>query len=130
MPNNNKRILLFGNSDPIIRVSVTSIAENTPVLTVVGTATIRGKYTGTPNWSITDPEGTFSINSGTGIYSVADGTALDYESFPTLPGVTFSVSGVTPTVPDLVVEFTVTDVAEGGTAGEPIGLLLTLTKAA
>jgi hypothetical protein len=107
----SKFIILFGNSDPVIRLSATSVAENTPNTTTFGTASIRGKYTGTPSWTLTDASGTFAINSGTGVYRVLSNVELDYEINPSLP-VTFSVADVTPTIPDRTVDITITNVLE------------------
>lgn len=105
-----------------------SVAEDAANGTTVGTISAVGT-TGTPTWSeVADPSGLFTINSSTGVITTTG--ALDYET-ATSHSYTVGVSGVTPAISNTTFTITVTDVAEGGgTAGEPIGLLLTLTKAA
>jgi hypothetical protein len=112
-----------------ILLSGTTVAEDAAVGTDVGTASISASATGTAVWSLTnDAGGLFSINSSTGLVEVAG--ALDYET-AAAHLITVAVSGTTPDPADRSFIITVTDVSEGGgTAGEPIGLLLILTKAA
>jgi hypothetical protein len=105
-------ILLFGNLQPTIALSATSIAEASANNTTLGTASIVGSFSGTASWSITDATGTFQINSSTGVVTVLDNTDLVNATHPTIP-VTISVSGVTPAPAALAVNINVTSVLSG-----------------
>lgn len=95
-----------------IFLSATSINENSTVGTTLGTASISGSYTGTPTWSLTNSaSGTFAIDSSTGAVTVANNTALDYETNMTLQ-ITISVAGVSPAVSSQDVTVTVLNVIE------------------
>jgi hypothetical protein len=95
---------LFSGGDSI-SLSNSSIPQGSANGTTLGTASIVGSYTGTPVWSLTDPSGTFQINSSTGVITVLSNT--DLASPGSLP-ISISVSGVTPTVPTVPVNVTVT----------------------
>jgi hypothetical protein len=105
-------ILLFGNLQPTLALSATSIAEASANNTTLGTASIVGSFSGTASWSITDATGTFQINSSTGVVTVLDNTDLVNATHPTIP-VTISVSGVTPAPANLAVSIAVTTVVAG-----------------
>jgi hypothetical protein len=79
-----------------IALSNTTIASGSANGTTLGTASLLGTHTGTPVWAISDPSGTFTINSSTGVVTVLSNTALTPGN--TLP-ITITVSGVAPTVP-------------------------------
>jgi hypothetical protein len=83
--------------------------------------------TGTPTFALDVTDGNTVAIDGADLERGA--TALDFETKPTL-NVTVSVSGVTPAIDPRNFAISVTDTADGGGAGMPIGLLLTLTKAA
>lgn len=72
--------------------------------TAVATASVKGNYSGTPSWSITDASGAFQINSSTGAITVLDTTKI---ATPGTISITVSVSGTTPVVPDLIAPITV-----------------------
>lgn len=76
-----------------VGLSATSILAGSANGTTLGTASIVGPFTGTPTWSLTDPSGTFQINSSTGVVTVLSNTQLTGGN--TLP-ITISVSGTTP----------------------------------
>lgn len=118
-------------NDPSTQLSSTTIPENTATSTAVFTASVSGVYTGTPSYTLggTD-DASFSINASTGVVTLD--LALDYDTDPTL-SIDITVADIVPlpAVNPRTFTITVTDVEEGGgTAGEPMGLLLTLTKAA
>ena len=79
-----------------IALSATSILAGSANGTTLGTASLVGPHTGTAVWAITDPSGTFTISSTTGVVTVLSNTALTVGN--TIP-ITISVSGVSPTVP-------------------------------
>lgn len=110
-------------NDPLLQMSPNSMLDSASVGDDVGTVTISGSYTGTPSYSLADNDGgDYSINSSTGLVEVA-GTLV-----PGTDTITVAVSGVTPSVANRSFDITVTSASS--TAGQPIGLLLTLTKAA
>ena len=87
-----------GGAGPRIQLSALTIPEDAEEDEVIGTASISGSYTGTPEWSLSgDDTDKVQINSSTGVYSVAG--ALDFETQPTL-NVVFEVTGVDPAVPN------------------------------
>jgi hypothetical protein len=116
-------------NDPTIQISSTSIAEDASIGDLVGTLSVSH-----PNGSYT-----FTIASNPDSKFVLDlvdntrlelGATLDYET-ATSHLVTIEADNDIDAVLSRQFTITVTDVAEGGgSAGEPIGLLLTLTKAA
>ena len=114
-----------GGPHMVIPNGVLSIEENTANSTELGTVTISGTYTGTPSFSVTDASGVLAIDSGTGVVTVLDNTNLDFETFPTLDDVVFSVSGTTPAVPDRTIDILVTDVAEGSDDDDYAAWMLT-----
>ena len=79
-----------------IALSATTILAGSANGTTLGTASLLGTHTGTPVWAISDPSGTFTINSSTGVVTVLNNTALTPGN--TLP-ITITVSGVAPSVP-------------------------------
>lgn len=112
-----------GSAEPAIQFSG-SISEDASVGDDVGTATVSGSVTGTAVWALDDDaSGKYTIDSSTGLVEVADTLTAGTDS------ITISVSGLTPAPDPRAFNITVSAVG-GGTAGEPIGLLLTLTKAA
>jgi hypothetical protein len=111
-------------NDPSIQFSPSAIEDDASVGDDVGTATVSGVYTGTPTWALDDDaSGKYSINSSTGLIEVAASLTAGTDS------ITISVSGLTPSPDPRSFNIPVT-AAGSGTAGQPIGLLLTLTKAA
>jgi hypothetical protein len=60
----------------LIALAPLTILNTTPIGVTTITATLIGPHTGGPGWSISDPSGTFTINSSTGVLSVASTTAL------------------------------------------------------
>lgn len=105
-----------------IQFSPSAMLDSASVNDDVGTATVPGT-TGTPTWSLTnDASGKYKINSSTGLVEVASTLTAGTDS------ITISVSGVTPAVSPRAFNIPVS--AASGSAGQPIGLLLTLTKAA
>jgi len=93
-----------------IELSALTIPEDAEEDEVIGTASISGSYTGTPEWSLSgDDTDKVQINSSTGVYSVAG--ALDFETQPTL-NVVFEVTGVDPAVPNKPAAISVTNVLE------------------
>lgn len=99
---------------PHIILSALSIDENSANGTELATASIIGAYTGTPEWSVPeDASGTWEIDPDTGVITVLDNTALDFETNPTLP-ITVSVTGVTPAVADCSKNIRINNVSEGG----------------
>lgn len=110
-----------GNTAPTISFSASTMIATASVGDDVGTATISGSTTGTASWSLSDSAGgKYSINSSTGLVEVAGALSAGTDS------ITIAVSGLTPSVTSRA--FNITVVAAG--AGEAIGLLLVLTKAA
>ena len=117
-----------GIPDPITRILITNttIAEDAADNSVVGVLSVingSGAYT----FSITaDPDNKFAIANDD---ELQIDELLDYET-ATSHSVTIEAAGTGgPFTRTFTI--TVTNVAEGcGNAGEPIGLLLTLTKAA
>lgn len=89
--------VLFRRGDSIV-LSGSSIVEGSADGTVLGTASISGPFTGTAAWSLSDPTGTFEINSSTGVVTVLSNTDLVHATHPFIP-IAVSVSGVTPAVP-------------------------------
>jgi hypothetical protein len=79
-----------------INLAPLTILNTTPIGVTTITATLVGAHTGTAVWEISDPSGTFTINSSTGVLSVANTSALTPGN--TLP-VVITVTGVSPTVP-------------------------------
>lgn len=71
-------------NEPVIAVNFTgtNIDENVPAGTVVGTASaVDGDASDTHTFSITnDPSGFFTIDSATGVVTVASGADIDYET--------------------------------------------------
>ena len=59
-----------------IALSATTILAGSANGTTLGTASLLGTHTGTPVWAISDPSGTFTINSSTGVVTVLSNTAL------------------------------------------------------
>jgi hypothetical protein len=124
----SKFIILMGNRAPEIRLSGSqSLPEDTPLFENVGILSVRngsGVYT----FTITsDPDSKFD-DANQPIISTA-GT-FDYETATSHNFTVQADNGVDPVL-TRTFTITITDVAEGGgTAGEPIGLLLSLTKAA
>jgi hypothetical protein len=119
---------LGSSSNPLIQLSATSTAENVADNSVVGALSVSNPE-GTYVFTIEpgdDPDNKFAISGDNLIID----ELLDYET-ATSHLVTITAN---PDVGSTITrQFTihVTDVAEGGgTAGEPIGLLLLLTKAA
>ena len=101
-----------------------ALSDDDAVDTSVGTATISGSVTGTPTWLLSDDaSGKYAIDSSTGEVTVADTLSAGVDI------IVISVSGLTPSVSDRSFNISVT-AAASGTAGEPIGLLLALTKSA
>jgi len=99
---------------PTIALSALTIPEDAEEDEVIGTASISGSYTGTPEWSLSgDDTDKVQINSSTGVYSVAG--ALDFETQPEL-NVVFEVTGVDPVVPNKPAAISVTDVEDEGFA--------------
>lgn len=117
-----------GVSDPLIQLGSLSIAEDASIGELVGTLSVSnpsGSYT----FSITaDPDSKFVLDVGDNTRLELEAT-LDYET-ATSHSVTIEADNGVDTPISRQFTITVTDVAEGGSAGEPIGLLLTLTKAA
>lgn len=108
---------------PTLQLTPNSMLDSAIVGDDVGTASITGAYTGTPSYSLSvSAGGKYSINSSTGLVEVAATLSAGTDS------ITIAVSGVTPAVANRSFNITVTSAS--GTAGQPIGLLLTLTKAA
>ena len=117
-------VLLSGGNGPALRFSPSAMLDSASVGDDVGTVTISGVYTGTPVFALdVDDGGDYSINSSTGLVEVAGTLVAGTDS------ITVSVSGITPAASPRSFNITVT-AAGGGSAGEPMGLLLSLTKAA
>jgi hypothetical protein len=109
-------------NDPLIQFSGSAV-DDASVGDDVGTATISGSYTGTPAYALDDDAGgKYSIVEASGLVEVAGALTAGTDS------ITISVTGTTPAVDARAFDIIVT--AAGASAGEPIGLLLTLTKAA
>lgn len=73
------------NQPPQISGQSFSLTENSPVATVVGTVAASDPNAGqTLNYAITggNSDGAFTIDSATGVISVADDIPLDYETTP------------------------------------------------
>jgi hypothetical protein len=117
-----------GEAGPFVDITAFSIAEDASIGDAVGTLSVvngSGVYT----FSITaDPDTKFALNVDGVTLELAD--TLDYET-ATSHSVTIEAdNGVDDPISRIITIF-VTDVDEGGGgAGEPIGLLLILTKAA
>lgn len=78
---------------PFILFSQTGINVGSSVGTVVGSALVGGKFSGTPSWSLTNnSSGVYSINSATGVLTIASTTNLAVET----ETITVAVSGITP----------------------------------
>jgi hypothetical protein len=109
-----------------IALSASSIAEDASVGTTIGTLSVvggNGVYTFTKT---ADPDTKFTLTAA----ALKVGAALDYET-KTSHQVTIQADNGVDTPLTRTFTISVTDVAEGGgTAGQPIGLLLILTKAA
>jgi hypothetical protein len=144
-------------ADTTFTIGVTDVNEFTPVITSNGggstaTVSIAENTTAVTTVTATDGDGSaviaysisggadaakFTINSTTGVLAFA--TAPDYET-PTDLGATAGnntyvvivQASVGTNTDTQTITVTVTDVADtgGGTAGQPLGLLLALTKAA
>jgi hypothetical protein len=120
--------ILFGNREPQIRLSATSIAEDADIADIIGTLSVVNG-SGTYAFGIdSDPDGKFSITPAEAFLRV--GAGLDYEADTSHDVTIIADNGVDPTF-TRTFTITVTDVAEGGgDVGSPMGLLLALTKAA
>jgi hypothetical protein len=115
-----------GEPVPIIALSSQSVAEDAATGSVVGALSVQngsGSYT----FTLTDDAGGLFAIDGDDLEVAA---ALNYETAPS-HSITVEADNGVDTPISRAFTITVTDVAEGGgTAGEPIGLLLVLTKAA
>jgi hypothetical protein len=114
-----------------IVLSATTVPDGSANNTTVGTASIVSAFTGTAVWAIADADSTFKINSSTGVVQVLDNTDLVAATHPTIT-VTISVTGTTPSFPNLVQAITVTKApantvapAIAGAAVEGVTLVLT-----
>lgn len=100
----SKFILLTGGK-PSIVLSASSAVDSATVGTAVGTASIRGRTTGTASYSLTnDASGKYAINSSTGAVTVAGALTAGTDS------ITIAVSGLTPAVASRSFSITVTHV--------------------
>jgi hypothetical protein len=88
-----------------IILSAYSVQVHSANNSAVATASIKGNYTGTPTWSITDASGALQIDSSTGAITVLDVTKITYAKI--LP-VTVAVSGTDPDPHDFIVNIEVT----------------------
>lgn len=103
-----RRLILFGNK-PSIAISGSTVADSATVGTAVGTASIRGKVTGTASWSLTNSAGgKYAINSSTGAVTVAASLTAGSDL------ITIAVSGLTPAVASK--SFSITVTSSSGTA--------------
>lgn len=118
-----KFLTTLATNKPSIALSGTTAADSATVGTAVGTASIHGHATGTASWSLADNAGgKYAIDSSTGAVTVAASLTAGTDS------ITIAVSGLTPAVANKIFGITVTSASS--TAGQAIGLLLSLTKAA
>jgi len=117
------RRALFGGRISQIRLSGLTFVAGSPEDTVIGTLSLTGAA-GTPTWGLVSTLG--------GKVKIV-GNQLRVGATPSVVGdsplsVTITVTGVTPVVGNKT--FTITVSAASLTAGQAIGLLLSLTKAA
>ena len=116
-----------GPTGAFLRISGSSVAEDATSGTAIGVLSVTngsGTYTFTKT---ADPDTKFAINvDGVTLETAA---ALDYETATTHSVTIQANNGVDPILERTFVIY-VTDVSEGTGSGEPIGLLLALTKAA
>ena len=106
---------------PVIDDANFNVAENSPVGTVVGTIVSTDPDVGdTKTFTITsgNDAGTFAINPTTGVITVANNAALDFETHPTLQ-IVVQVTDGHALIDTCVVIISVTNVAEPTTLDLP-----------
>jgi methionine-rich copper-binding protein CopC len=87
--------ILFGNREPQIRLSATSVAEDADIGDIIGTLSV---VNGSGVWGFgidSDPDGKFSITPGQDTLRV--GAGLDYEADTSHPVTIVADNGVDPT---------------------------------
>lgn len=110
-----------GNSSPAIVLSASSLPENSPAGTAIGTLSVVNA-TGTAAFTLTDSAGNKIQLAGTNNVNVQAGaTNTDFETTPTF---TFqvSVSGVVPGIAPKTFTIFVGDVFEGSTLQSDVGV--------
>jgi hypothetical protein len=101
--------ILFGNQDPQIRLSASSIAEDASIGDIIGTLSVRNG-TGVYGFGIdSDPDGVFSITPAEAYLRV--GAALNYEDSTSHQVTITSDNGVDPAITETFT-ITVTNVLE------------------
>jgi hypothetical protein len=101
-------ILVTDVLEPVIVLSLATVAETAAIGTTVGVLSLINSYTGTPAYTLVDNAGGRFAISGSNLNVAA---ALDYET-ATSHNITVSVSGVTPPALNKVFTIAVTDMPE------------------
>ena len=109
-----------GKTGPVLNLSASTFPENSSVNTVIGTLSVSGG-TGTYTYTFTSNPGTL-FNISTASLRVNSGTIAN-GSYP----VTIQADNGAGSV--VTKAFLLTATVVGGTAGQPMGLLLSLTYA-
>ena len=101
-------ILVTDGLEPVIMLSLATVAETAAIGTTVGVLSLINSYTGTPAYTLVDNAGGRFAISGSNLNVAA---TLDYET-ATSHSVTVSVSGVSPPALNKVFTIAVTDMPE------------------